>query len=66
MNKTHLKTKTNFFKEFFKQLSKFGEDVVIICQTACCRVPTIGKSREKVGNFIMAFPDREKVGKIAS
>ena len=30
------------------------------------RVPTIGKSREKVGNFIMAFPDREKVGKIAS
>ena len=35
INKTHLKTKTNFFKEFFKQLSKFGEDVVIICHTAC-------------------------------
>ena len=29
------------------------------------RVPTIGKSREKVGNFVKAFPDREKVGKSA-
>ena len=29
------------------------------------RVPTIRKSREKVGNFVKAFPDREKVGKSA-
>ena len=56
-----------FFQALLFYINSYFDLSKNVLKLHCCfylnRVPTIGKSREKVGNFVKAFPDREKVGK---